>query len=180
MIKIEEANIDSLTDVEFERLYDIVIIAYRETEKEVWGENYVRISKDDFKKHISAGEILVARNEEERVVGGVRCFQLRDGIWSFSLLGADFNEKGKGIGRALINAVEERALAQGGHSINIEILRAKDINTEFKTILSNWYQRLGYDYIKALDVYEVYDLPEKWSKLVNPSVFDCFQKKLTP
>ena len=76
MIKIEEANIDSLTDVEFERLYDIVIIAYRETEKEVCGENYVRISKDDFKKHISAGEILVARNEEERVVGSVRCFQL--------------------------------------------------------------------------------------------------------
>ena len=112
-------------------------------------------------------------------MGGVRCFHLRDGVWSFSLLGADFEEKGKGIGRALIEAVEKRALENGGSTINIEILRAKEITTEFKSILSDWYQRLGYDYIKAVDVFEVYDNPKKWEKLVNPSVFDCYQKKLT-
>lgn len=180
MIKIEEAKLELLTDEELKRLYEIIIIAYRETEKEVWGENYVRITLEEFKELIKLGEILIARNKENKVVGGIRCFHLREKTWSFSLLGADFNEKGKGIGRELIKAVEERAKANDGDTVNIEILRAKDIDTEFKLRLSSWYQRLGYEYVKAVDVFEVYDNPEKWARLVNHSVFDCYQKTLTP
>ena len=178
MIKIEAAHIDALTAEELNRLYEIIIIAYRETEVEVWGENYVRIQKADFVKHVEQGEVLLARNENNDVVGGVRYFQLKDKSWSFSLLGADFNEKGKGIGRALITAVEDKVKAAGGSEIRIEILRAKSIDAAFKKVISDWYQRLGYTYIKAVDVFDVYNDAKKWEKLVNPSVFDCYLKVL--
>lgn len=164
-----------LTEDQFERLYSIIIAAYANTEKEVWGENYVRISPEDFQKLIDADEIYFAFLEG-RIVGGVRCFQLSETVWSFSLLGADFAEKGKGIGRALIEKCEEIAKAHGGKQIHIEILRANDMEVESKNILSNWYQRLGYDLVKTVDVFEVYDDAEKWSKLANPSAFDCYLK----
>ena len=66
----------------------------------------------------------------------------------------------------------------GGTTVRIEILRAKTVDAEFKKIISDWYQRQGYAYIKEVDVFDVYNDAKKWSKLVNPSVFDCYQKDL--
>lgn len=165
-----------MTPDEFEQLYQIIIAAYAQTEKEVWGENYVRVSKSAFQEYVSSNEMLVAFLDGE-IVGGVRCFELEDGVYSFSLLGADFKHAGKGIGRALIAAVEERARAAGASEIRIEVLRAENIEVESKKVLSDWYQRLGYPFVKTIDVFEVYNDKAKWAKLVNPSVFDCYLKQ---
>jgi hypothetical protein len=73
--------------------------------------------------------------------------------------------------------VEHKAKSAGGKEMSIEILRAKDIDTDFKVNLSKWYQRLGYEYTGQIDVLSVYNNPEKWAKLVNPSIFDCYVKR---
>ncbi|UKN02307.1 GNAT family N-acetyltransferase [Paracrocinitomix mangrovi] len=177
MLTVFSAKDFRLTEEQFATLYDIIIHAYRETESEIWGENYVRVSEQEFGACIDRDEILVAFLDG-KVVGGIRYFHLRDKTWTFSLLGADFNQKGKGIGRALIDAVEEKVKEKGGDRIHIEVLRAEDIDVESKNILSNWYQRLGYDLVKTIDVFEVYDDADKWNKLANPSVFDCYLKAL--
>jgi GNAT superfamily N-acetyltransferase len=177
MLKIYDTNTHPLSQNDFSKLYEIVIKAYALTEKEVWGENYIRIKPEEYKSYCDNNEILYACLEGE-IVGGVRFLKLKDTTWSFSLLGADFSKKGRGIGRALIAELEKRVLEKGGERIHIEILRAKNINVESKKILGDWYQRLGYDFIKTIDVFEVYNDAQKWAKLANPSLFDCYLKVL--
>lgn len=177
MVKVLSAKEFRLSDEQSKQLYDIVVAAYAHTEKEIWGEGYVRMTRQVFQEYIEQDEILMAFLDG-RIVGGIRYYHLEDNSWSFSLLGADFNQKGKGIGRALIEAVEEDVSKKGGDQIHIEVLRAEALDVESKTILSNWYQRLGYELVKTIDVLEVYNDPVKWSKLVNPSVFDCYLKVL--
>jgi GNAT superfamily N-acetyltransferase len=174
---IKPANSQNLTQSQFERLFNIIRIAYAETEKEVWGEGYVRVSRENLKQHLEDDEILIALIHDE-IVGGLRVYEKEPGCWTFGLLGADFEHKGKGIGRALIAAAEERAKSAGGTEMSIEILRAIDIDTDFKVNLANWYQRLGYEYTGKVDVMSVYPDPEKWARLVNPSVFDCYMKRI--
>lgn len=177
MLKIYDTKSHPLSHEDFSKLYDIVIKAYALTEKEVWGDNYVRVKPEDYQAYITQNEILYARLDDE-IAGGVRFLKLKDTTWSFSLLGADFSKKGKGIGRALIAELEKRVMAQGGDRIHIEILRAKNISVASKKILSDWYERLGYEFVKTIDVFEVYNDAKKWSKLVNPSEFDCYLKVL--
>jgi GNAT superfamily N-acetyltransferase len=176
-MNIQSAYALNLTPTQFDRLFNIIRIAYAETEKEVWGEGYVRVSRENLKRHIKDDEILIALLDDE-IVGGIRFYEKEPGCWTFGLLGADFEHKGKGIGRTLIAAAESKAKEAGGTEMSIEILRAKDIDTDFKVNLANWYQRLGYEFTGKLDVMSVYADAEKWAKLVNPSEFDCYVKRL--
>jgi GNAT superfamily N-acetyltransferase len=177
MLKIQSTSDYQLSRPAFDRLYQIIIAAYAQTEKEVWGENYVRVQKDKFQELVDKGEILIAFLDGE-IVGGVHCLQLADDAFSFSLLGADFNYSGKGIGKALVKAVEQVAYTKGAKEIRIEVLRAEHIVVESKIRLASWYNRLGYPFVKTIDVFEVYNDADKWAKLVNPSVFDCYLKVL--
>lgn len=175
MVTVFSAFDFQLTEEQFERLFNIIRIAYAETEKEVWGEGYVRMSREELKQHIETDQILIALINGE-IVGGIRYYEKSPRSWTFGLLGAAFEHKGKGVGRALIQEAENRAMAKGAKEMDIEILRATSIETEFKTQLAQWYQRLGYEFSGTKGVMEVYDNPEKWAKLVNPSHFDCYLK----
>ena len=173
---VRSANELNLTQPQFERLFNIIRVAYAETEKEVWGEGYVRVSRSTLQQHITDDQILIAMIDDE-IVGGVRCYEKQPGCWTFGLLGAAFEHKGKGIGRALIAEAEDKARSAGATEMSIEVLRAKDIDTDFKVNLANWYQRLGYEYTGQIDVMSVYPEPDKWARLVNPSIFDCYVKR---
>jgi GNAT superfamily N-acetyltransferase len=167
----------NLTQPQFERLFNIIRIAYAETEKEVWGEGYVRVSREQLKQHIKEDQFLIALIDDE-IVGGIRYYEKKPGCWTFGLLGAAFEHKGKGIGRALIAEAENKAISAGGTEMSIEVLRAKDIDTDFKVNLANWYQRLGYEFTGKIDVMSVYPDADKWARLVNDSVFDCYLKRI--
>jgi hypothetical protein len=60
MITIHSAKQKNLSEQEFQKLYSIIVKAYADTESEMWGKNYVRVSELDFRKFIAADEILVA------------------------------------------------------------------------------------------------------------------------
>lgn len=175
MIEVKSAKKANLSLVERKRLHDILRVAYAETEIEVWGENYERINFDDYNELIEKDEILVALHEGE-VVGGVHYYEREAGMYAFSLLCADFEKSGLGIGRHLIQKVEEIATNKKASEIQIEILRPKGIEVEFKKRISSWYQRLGYNYTHSRNFAEI--LPERAVNLVNPSDFDFYQKVL--
>lgn len=170
LMSAKEAN-----ENERKKLYDILIIAYALTEIEVWGENYVRISFEDYNNLIEKNEVLMAKYDSE-VVGGVHYYQRREGVYSFSLLCADFNKSGLGIGRSLIDYVEKDAKLNGANLIELEILRPKGIEVPFKIRISNWYKSMGYVYTHSQNFAEFN--PVKAKNLVRPCDFDYYTKTL--
>lgn len=159
-------------------MYDILIHAYAETEVEVWGENYVRIGKDEFREIIGRGEFYGAFIAG-RIVGSVRVYKKDNETYSFGLLSADFDLKGQGIGKALVDHIERFALDQGAKFMDLEILRPIAIEVPFKIVLKNWYSKLGYKYTHSGTFAELKpDNVEKADKLIQPCTFDCYRKVL--
>ncbi len=158
------------------QLYEFLIIAYAVTEIEVWGPNYVRIEFENYNQLIEKGEVLIAYFDGE-VVGGIHYSHRAESTYSFSLLCADFNKSGLGIGRALIEEVETIAKSNQAKAIEIEILRPKGIEVPFKVRLKDWYEKLGYVYTHSQNFAIV--RPEGAKKLICPSDFDYYHKKLS-
>ena len=176
MLRIQLANETNVTLENRKQLHEILRIAYALTEIEVWGENYVRITFEEYDELIDKGEILIAYLENQ-VVGGIHFYERKKGLYSFSLLCADFDKSGLGIGRALVDWVEAEALKNEATAIQLEILRPKGIEVPFKKQISDWYQRMGYNYTGSQNFAEV--KPVKARNLINPSDFDYYLKTLS-
>ncbi|NRA11619.1 MAG: GNAT family N-acetyltransferase [Crocinitomicaceae bacterium] len=178
MITIELANIDLLSEAELCRMHSLLVHAYAITEKEIWGDNYSRLSLDEFKELIAANEVYLARLEKE-IVGSIHVSRQNDETFSFGLLSADFERKGLGIGRKLIKAVENHAISENAKFMNIEILRPSNIDLPQKKQLDEWYKRQGYIYLNSMSFVERKpDKAEKALALITASQFDCYQKEL--
>jgi GNAT superfamily N-acetyltransferase len=149
--------------------------AYASTEKEIWGENYIRMSKSEYFELLDGDQILIAKWDDE-IAGCIYFYQKDEVSFGFGLLGthADFTKRG--IGRALIDAVEERAKAAGAKSMNIEILRVRGMDVANKIVLRKWYEAMGFTYTYSEDFANI--KPEKASSLARPSDFDYYEKSL--
>lgn len=166
------------TTEEVRVLHAIMVEVYAVTEVDIWGHDYQRMDLAEFTEIINKEELLVAKFNGQ-LVGCLHLYRLTDFVFSFGLLSVDFNFKGKGIGRELIQFAEEIARKNKGESMEIEVLRAKHQELEFKQILDQWYQRLGYELIQTVDFLERKpDKVEKSKLFVQPSVFDCYRKIL--
>ena len=176
MLQIISTSIKPLNSVQTKQVHNIMQISYEKNEEEIWGENYVRLFEEDFEKLIKEGNIFVAYLNDI-IVGSVHIYETSKGTYTFSLLSADFNYSGQGIGTALINTVEEEAIKNGATQIKIEILRVKNTNVPHKVRLHNYYLRLGYNYTHSEDCSCL--IPDwKYKLLVEPSNFDFYVKKL--
>ena len=174
-IVVVSARQKVIQDKDFSKLYGIIIKAYADTEDQLWGKNYVRVSQADFREYIAKDQVLVAYLEDE-VVGGLRYYETEPGIFSFGLFGADFSKSRLGIGRALIERVEEEAGKKGASKIRIQILVPRNFELPVKTILAAWYQRLGYVYTHTTH-FEV-EFPDHARGIIVPCNFDYYCKVL--
>lgn len=175
MVSVYAAKEKNLSASEVRALYEIIIKAYADTEYQMWGQNYVRVSFSDFQKFIDADQILVAFLND-KIAGGIRYYPLDDHTFSFGLFGADFSQSGQGIGRSLIDAVEIRVRKSGGTAIKIEILRARDFEIPIKIKLHNWYQSIGYTFVGSVSFEDKF--PEHAKGILVPCMFDYYEKKL--
>lgn len=167
---------DSPHDIQ--RLYDIMIYAYKVTEVEIWGEDYKRMLLDEFQQVIDRGE-LIGVWYDGVPAGSIHTYPLNETTYAFGLFSVDFAFKGKNIGRALIAAAEETAKSNGASFMELEILRLKDKELEFKQQLRDWYLRLGYQHISTIDFVDRKPTKaEKAKNFIAPSVFDCYRKAL--
>jgi len=178
MLKTKRADLSKLRDDDVRRLYDLMLHAYAVTEIEIWGENYSRMSESEFQSIIERGELILAELDGE-IVGSIHVYPLTENTYAFGLLSADFDKKGLGIGRALISAAESEAKEMGAEKMSLEILRPRDFDVPLKTVLRDWYIRLGYAFTETLLFEERKpDKAEKAKRLKVPTVFDCYEKAL--
>lgn len=177
-LRVELAHPDRLSEDEIRRLYEIMIHGYAVTEAEVWGPNYTRMPFNEFLETISKGELYVARLND-LVVGSIQVRPLSDDTYVFGLLSADFDQSGKGIGRALIQTAEDHARKAGAKKMQLEILRPLDMDIPFKDVLKQWYEGMGYRLENSMSFIERKPhRQEKAKKLIRPSIFDCYLKDL--
>lgn len=176
MIRIETASFEQHSQTELSQLYNIVIKGYELTEKEIWGENYVRIFRPEYDALVRKGEVLLAKYNGN-IAGGIHYYAISPTTYTFSLLASDFSLGGKGIGTALIKAVEDLAVQAGATHLKMEVLRVKGLDTDFKVRLHHFYESLGYHFTHAEDC--ICKIPlEKYKKLKAPSNFDFYSKAL--
>ena len=162
----------------FNNQYNILIHAYKVTEREIWGENYVRIEVEEYKELIEKKIVFTAKLDNE-AVGTILLLNNGNKTFSFGLLAVDFAKKGMGIGRKLIEAAENEAIRQGANRMVLEILKPENQYVAVKQQLAEWYERLGYNHFKTASFIDL--KPDKIKKaklLITPSVFDCYEKKL--
>lgn len=179
MIEVLPSNNSELSPLQKNQLYQLMIDAYALTEKEIWGENYSRIGKEEFDELVGSDAVLIAWMDGQ-IVGSIYYYPLTDNTYGFGLLNADFKLTGRGIGRELIAAAERYAKTAGAAKMKIEILRPRDLVVPFKERLKNWYSALGYKHTETIDflTYKPHR-SEKAKRMVNPSVFDIYVKELS-
>jgi GNAT superfamily N-acetyltransferase len=161
-----------------QRFFDIMIHAYRVTEVEIWGENYARMSREEFGAIIAKGELIGAW-VDGKPVGSIYAYRIHNNAFAFGLFSVDFDYKGRAIGRQLIAAAETKANESGAKYMELEILRPKFKTLPQKKLLHEWYLRLGYQKYDTLD-FEIRkpDKAHKIKNFVQPTVFDCYRKSL--
>jgi len=176
MLKITPTSEKQLTPQEISQAHEIMRVAYEITEEEIWGKNYIRLYLEDFTKLVEAGDIYVAYLNNV-IVGSIHIYRKDETTYTFSLLSANLNLGGQGIGSALIKKAEEEALVNNATSIKIEILRVKGTDAPHKIRLHNYYERLGYKYTHSSDSSCI--IPDwKYKTLLKPSDFDFYSKEL--
>lgn len=174
-IQIISTSNNALTSSEKLRTYEIMRDAYASTESEIWGENYIRLSQEEYFELLAGDQVLVAKWNGE-IAGCIYFYQKDENSFGFGLLGTHIEFTKRGIGRALIQAVEDRAEAANARSINIEILRVRGMDVPCKIVLRKWYEAMGYNYTHSEDFANI--KPDKAASLARPSDFDYYMKTL--
>ncbi|MFT5859694.1 MAG: GNAT superfamily N-acetyltransferase [Flavobacteriaceae bacterium] len=164
-----------LTYEDHHRLFEIMRIAYASTEVEIWGENYTRISEEEYIKLIVSGQITVAYYGDD-IAGCNWVYKRNDTSHGYGLLATHMDFTKKGIGKALVENAELTAKNAGASFMDIEILRPRGIDVPSKIILQKWYESMGYEYVYSEDF--ALRKPDKAKRLVAPSDFDCYRKTL--
>jgi len=149
--------------------------AYAVTEVRIWGENYQRMSLEDFISVIQKGEMIGAWMDDEPV-GSIHTYRISENTFAFGLFSVDFAFNGRGVGRKLIEAAERKARNEGAQFMELEILKPENENLEVKEVLRAWYQRLWYHLTETMSFIKRTPAKKAYAKLFIPRcVFDCYR-----
>ncbi|MFI7000301.1 GNAT family N-acetyltransferase [Nocardia sp. NPDC050175] len=157
-------------------LTELINRVYTVAEAGIWRDDYHRTTPSELASLIRAGEIVAARSADDRITGAVRVQQLGDGIGEFGMLVCAPDQRGTGIGRALVNFAEHWCAEQGAETVQLELLVPRGWTHPVKESLRNWYLRLGY-ILERKGELEL-DYPHLVPLLATPCDFLIFHKPL--
>ena len=166
-------------------LTGLVNRVYAVAEEGLWVDGATRTSVDEMAALITAGEIVVARDDREhgdngdaRIVGCVRIQQVDEATGEFGMLVADPERRSKGIGRDLVGFAEDWFRGRGVPTMQLELLVPREWTHPTKTFLDAWYTRLGYRPVRTGRIDD--DYPHLAPLLATPCDFVTYHKPLTP
>jgi GNAT superfamily N-acetyltransferase len=123
------------------------------------------------------GELVVARRGG-RVVGSVRVHDVADDVSEFGLLAATHDERGHGVGRALLDFAEARCRERGLRAMQLELLILRSGSHPSKECLRAWYSRRGYRLRRTISMDAAY--PQLAPLLATPCHLEIHEKELQP
>ena len=130
------------------RLTDLINHVYAVAEAGLWVDGATRTSPVELAELIADGEIAVARRGGE-IAGSIRIRDVDDDASEFGMLVAAFEQRGTGVGRALVAFAEQRTLERGRRAMQLELLVPREWAHPSKEFLKAWYGRTGYRVVRT-------------------------------
>jgi GNAT superfamily N-acetyltransferase len=126
-----------------ERLTALINTVYETAEAGLWRDGATRTTAAEVAELIRAGELIVATRHAD-IVGSVRVHDVGDDTSEFGLLVAALDQRGTGIGRALLDFAEARSRDRGLRTMQLELLVPRGWTHPSKEFLKTLYGRRGY------------------------------------
>jgi len=136
-------------------LTDLINDVYAIAESGLWRDGWKRTTAAELADEIRAGEIVVARRDG-RILGSIRVHDVAADTSEFGILVAAPEERGTGIGRALVEFAERQSRDRGLRTMQLELLVPREWVHPSKELLKAWYGRCGYELIGTRDFDQAY------------------------
>jgi len=157
-------------------LVGLVNAVYAVAEDGLWEDGRCRTDTDEMRALIEAGEIVVARSADGTLVGTVRVHDVGRDAAELGILAAAPAVRGTGVGRTLIEFVEQRSRDRGRLAMQLELLVPRDWSHPTKDFLHDWYGRRGYRLVRTTTLDESY--PHLTPSLATPCLLEIHRKVL--
>jgi GNAT superfamily N-acetyltransferase len=131
-----------------DQLARLINDVYRTAESGLWRDGMMRMTPAELTELIAAGEIVVAM-QNDRIAGCVRVHDVADDASEFGPLVAAPDQRGAGVGRALLDFAEERSRERGLRAMRLELLLPRTWRHPSKEFLKSWYGRRGYRLVRT-------------------------------
>ncbi|HEY1277860.1 MAG TPA: GNAT family N-acetyltransferase [Thermoleophilaceae bacterium] len=160
-----------------EELTTLINDVYEGAESGLWRNGATRTTAAEVTALIQAGELTVA-TRSGRIVGSVRVHDVGADASEFGLLVAAEDQRGAGIGRALLDFVEARGRNRGLRAMQLELLVPRGWSHPSKEFLRDWYRRRGYRITRTERFERAY--PRLAPLLATPCDLEIHEKPLQP
>jgi GNAT superfamily N-acetyltransferase len=138
-----------------DQLTDLINVVYAVAEKGLWGDGFKRTTASELASLIVAGQIAVARREDE-IAGAIHIEDVEDDTTIFGMLAADHEHRSLGVGRALVDYAERDSAQRGRRTMQLELLVPVGWNHPSKEFLKGWYGRRGYEVVRTGSMHDLY------------------------
>src|ERR1043165_1021819 len=116
--KLERADAGDTALID--HLMSLINTVYAAAESGLWRDDFRRTTASDLTDLIRAGEIAVATRDGE-IAGSIRIRDVADGVSEFGLLTAAPDQRGVGVGRALVDFAEQDGRRRGVRAMQLEL-----------------------------------------------------------
>jgi GNAT superfamily N-acetyltransferase len=138
-----------------EQLADLINDVYATAESGLWRDEATRTTTSEVADFIATRQIVVAKRDG-RIVGAVRLHDVAEDLSEFGLLVAAPEERGTGVGRALLDFAEEDSRGRGRRAMQLELLLPRTWQHPTKEFLKAWYGRIGYRPVRTGSMDDAY------------------------
>ena len=158
-----------------DHLTGLINEVYEVAEAGLWRDGATRTTTSELAELIRAEEIAVA-TVHGQIVGSVRVQDVADDTSEFGMLVAAPDQRGTGVGRALVAFAEQRDRERGRRAMQLELLLPREWQHPTKEFLEAWYGRRGYRLIRTGRLDDAY--PQLAPLLATPCDFAVYEKSL--
>jgi GNAT superfamily N-acetyltransferase len=148
---------------------------YASAESGLWRDGAPRTTAAEVGELIHAEQIAVATRHGQ-IAGSVRLHDVADDLSEFGMLVAAPDQRGTGVGRALVAFAEEHSRERGLRAIQLELLVPRAWRHPSKEFLKAWYGRLGYRPVRTGSIDDNY--PHLAPLLATPCDLEIHEKRL--
>lgn len=138
-----------------DHLTGLVNDVYAIAERGLWRDGTTRTTASDLAGLVGAGEIAVAARAGG-IAGSVRLHDVADDASEFGMLVSVPDQRGTGVGRALVAFAERHSRERGLRRIQLELLLPRTWRHPNKEFLKGWYGRIGYRRIRTGNMADAY------------------------